>query len=72
MVICQQIVVSMLTAHMMSVPPQLRIVLLLELNLVEKIESRGVCGQGGKKIRVSGHHIQKDVSRSLGVLDTKP
>ena len=35
----------MLTAYMMLVPPQLRIVLLLELNLVKEVGYSSVYGQ---------------------------
>ena len=50
-------------------PPQLRIVLLLEPNLVKQVGHGGVRGHGGEKIRVSRDGVQKDVIRDLSVLN---
>ena len=54
---------------MMPVPLQLGIMLLLELNIVKVIIHGSVHGQGGKKTRASRDCVQKDVSRSLGIVD---
>ena len=43
----------MLIVHVTPVPPQLRIVLLLELNQIEEVGHSGVRGHRGKEIRVS-------------------
>ena len=69
MVIFKQILLSMLTVHMIPVPPQLRIVLLSKQNLVKEIRCGSVCGQGGTQVRALGDHIRKDINESLGVLD---
>ena len=62
----------MLTGRMMPVPPQLRILLLLELNLVKEVTGSCVHGHGGEEVRVLRDSIQKDVSRSLSVLNATP
>ena len=71
-VVCQHILVSMLTVHMMPVPPQLRIMLLLEANLIEEVRRGSVRGHRGEEIRASRDGIQKDICGSLSVLNTTP
>ena len=56
----------------MPVPPQLRIVLLLELNLINEVGRSCVYGQRGQKVRVSRDSFWKDVNRTPGVLNTIP
>ena len=51
-VICQHIVVRVLTVHMAPVPPQRRIVLLLEPYLIQEVGRSSVRGHGGEEIRV--------------------
>ena len=60
----------MLTVHVMPVPPQLRIVLLCEPNLVKEVGRSHVPGHGGKEIRASRDNVQKAISRSPSVLNT--
>ena len=62
----------MLTMCMMLVPPQSRIVLLLEPNVVKEGGHGSVCGHGGEKIRASRDGIWKDVSIALSVLSATP
>ena len=57
---------------MMAVPPQLRIVLLLEPNLVKEVKHSGVHGYGGEEIRALRDGIWKDVSRAPSVLNATP
>ena len=64
--------VSMLTTHVMPVPAQVEIILLLELNLIRQIGFSHVHGYGGKKFRASRDGIWKDLSRALGILNTTP
>ena len=71
-VVCQCILVSMLTACVIPVPLQLRIVFNLWPNLIKELGHSSVCGQGGQEIRASRDHIWKDFSRSLGALNTTP
>ena len=56
----------------MPVPPQLRIVLLLELNLIKEVRHGGVHGYGGEKTKVSRNGIQKDITTALSVLNATP
>ena len=56
----------------MSVPPQLRIMLLVEANLVKKVLNGGVCGHGDDRIRTLRDGIWKDVNRALSVLNATP
>lgn len=58
--------------YIILIPPQLRIILLLEPNLVKETRHSSVYSQGGKKTMVSRHHIWKDVSRSQAALDIAP
>ena len=62
----------MLIVHVMLVPPQLRIMLLLELNLVKEVGNSSVYSQRGQKIKESRDCIPKDTSRFLGILDSTP
>ena len=62
----------MLTVRMVPVPPQLRIVLLLEPNLIKEAGRSSVCGHGGEEVRPSGDGIWKDVRGALSVLNTTP
>ena len=60
---------------MTPIPPQLRIVLLIKLNLVKEVGRGSVYGYRSEKTRASGRmpwrdDIWKDVSRSLSVLNT--
>ena len=59
----------MLAMRVLPVPPQLRIVLLLEPNLVKKVRHSRVHSHGGKEIRVSRDSVRKDIYRSLSVLN---
>ena len=69
-VICQNVEVSMLTMLITPVPPQLRIMLLIELNLVKEVGHGGVRGHGCEEIRASGDGVWKNISRSLAALNT--
>ena len=71
-VVCQHIVVSILTMHVMPVPPQLRTVLLLKPNLVKGVGHSCVHGHGGEKTRASIDGIQKDITGPLGILNATP
>ena len=62
----------MLTACVMPIPPQLRIVLLIEPNLVKEAGHGGVRGHGGEKTRASRDGIWKDIRRALSVLTATP
>ena len=53
----------------MLVPPQVRIMLLLEPKLIKEVRHSHVRDQKGKEIRASRKDIQKDVSRFLGILN---
>ena len=68
-VVCQYVLISMLAMCVIPVPPQLRIVLLLELNLVKEVGHSHVHGHTGQEINVSGDGIWKDVNKSLGILN---
>ena len=54
----------------MPVPPQLRLMLLLELNLVKEVRDSHVHGHSREEIRILKDGIQKNVKRYLGVLNT--
>ena len=62
----------MLTMCMMVVPPELRIIFLIDLNPIKEVGYSCVYGHVGKKTRASIDSIQKDISKSLSVLNTTP
>ena len=71
-VIYQHIIVSILTMHMMPVPPQLIIKLLLKPNLIKEVAHSSVHGHGGEKIKAFRDSVQKDICGSLKILNTTP
>ena len=71
-VVCQHIVVSMLTVHIFPVPPQQKIVLFLELKLVKDVRHSSDHVQKGKKTKTQRDCIQKDVISVVGVVDRTP
>ena len=55
---------------MAPVPPQQRIMLLLELNLIKEVGRSSVHSHRGEEVRVSRNSIWKDVRGALSVLNT--
>ena len=62
----------MLTMRVVPVSPQLRIMLLLEPNLIKEVGHSRVRGYGGEEVRASRNSVQKDGRGALSVLNTTP